>query len=79
MLLALREVLRSAEGAGVDLDALALRLDADRDAVRAAIEHGIARGWLEGVELASLPAGCGSVSCAPVASSPACKRCPLAP
>lgn len=79
MLLALREALQSAEGADVDLDALARRLDADRDAVRAAVEHGIAQGWLEGVELASLPAGCGSVSCAPVASSPACKRCPLAP
>lgn len=79
MLLALREALQSAEGAGVDLDALARRLDADRDAVRAAIEHGIAQGWLEGVELAPLSAGCGSVSCAPVASSHACKRCPLAP
>lgn len=78
MLLAVRDALARADGVGIDLDALARQLDVDRAALRAAVQHGIAQGWLPDVELVALPAGCGSTGCAPVSSSPACRRCPLA-
>ncbi len=78
MLLALREAVAAAEGGGLDLDVLARQLDADRGAVRAAIDHGIARGWLTDVEVAALPSGCGTAGCAPAPTNPSCRRCPLA-
>ncbi len=78
MLLALREAIETAEGASLDLDVLARQLETDRAAVRAAVEHGIAQGWLQGVEFSALPAACGSSGCAPEPTSAACRRCPLA-
>lgn len=78
MLLAVREALAQAGGAGLDLDRLARRLEVDRSALRAAVQHGIAQGWLPDVELTTLPAGCGTTGCEPAAASPACRRCPLA-
>jgi hypothetical protein len=78
MLLALREAIEGCEGRSVDLDRLAHRLHADRDAVHAALVHAIDRGWITGVEVAALPAGCGTAGCTPKPSLPACRRCPLA-
>lgn len=78
MLLALREAVEAAGNARLDVDALARRLDADRGAVRAAIDHGVARGWFPDLELTALPAGCGTAGCAEVSASPSCRRCPLA-
>lgn len=78
MLLALRDAIAEAEGASLDLDALARELDTDPAAVRAALVHAIECGWLPGVELASLPAGCGSTGCLPDPARTACQRCPLA-
>jgi hypothetical protein len=77
MLLALRDAIAAADGASLDLDALARRFDTDRDVVRSALIHAIDRGWLAGTTLAGPPAGCGSGGCRPVASRPACRRCPL--
>ncbi|MFP4634258.1 MAG: FeoC-like transcriptional regulator [Nitriliruptoraceae bacterium] len=78
MLLAVRDAIEAAEGASLDLDALAQQLETDREAVRAALQHGIARGWFADLEVASLPASCGAAGCAPVPTSPSCRRCPLA-
>ncbi len=78
MFLALRAAIEAAEGANMDLDALARQLDADRAVVRAALQHGVAQGWFPGVEFAVLPEGCGSTGCAPEPSSVTCRRCPLA-
>ncbi|MFU8840779.1 MAG: hypothetical protein ACNA8R_08640 [Nitriliruptoraceae bacterium] len=78
MLLALRDAIAEAGGASLDLDALARRVGADRDVVRTALVHAIDRGWLTGIEVASLPAGCGSAGCRPEPASAACRHCPLA-
>jgi hypothetical protein len=78
VLLALREAIAAADGASLDLDALARRLDTDREVVRSALAHAIDRGWLVGAALGALPAGCGTSGCRPDASRPACRRCPLA-
>ena len=77
MLLALRAAVEGAGGARLDIDALAQQLDTDRGSVRAAIDHGIARGWFPDLELTVLPAGCGKAGCAEVPASPRCRRCPL--
>lgn len=78
MLLALRDAVAEADGASLDLDGLARRLGADRDAVHAALVHAIDRGWLTGVEVAALPVGCGSTGCTPEPTRAICRRCPLA-
>lgn len=78
MLLALRDAIIEADGASLDLDDLARRFDADRAVVHAALVHAIDRGWLPGVELAALPAGCGTAGCTPEPTQSACRRCPLA-
>ena len=77
MLLALREAVEAAGSTRLDLDALAQQFDTDRGSVRAAIDHGIARGWVPDLELTVLPAGCGTAGCAEVPASPRCRRCPL--
>jgi hypothetical protein len=79
MLLAVRDAIVEADGASLDLDALARRVGADRDVVRTALVHAIERGWLPGIEVASLPTGCGSTGCRPEPTRAACQRCPLAP
>jgi hypothetical protein len=78
MLLALREAVAEANGASVDLDRLARRVDADPSVVHAALVHAVERGWLTGIEVASLPAGCGTSGCTPEPTRAACRRCPLA-
>ncbi|TVR23487.1 MAG: hypothetical protein EA387_06980 [Nitriliruptor sp.] len=78
MLLALREAVAEAEGASLDLGALARRVDADREVVHAALLHAVERGWLTGVEVACLPVGCGTSGCTPEPARAACRRCPLA-
>lgn len=78
MLLALRAAIAETDGTAVDVDALSRRVGADREVVLAALRHGRDRGWLPDVEVVSLPAGCGTTGCRPVASRPACRRCPLA-
>jgi hypothetical protein len=78
MLLTLRDAIAEADGTSIDLDALARRVGADRDVVRTALVHAIDRGWLTGVEVASLPAGCGSSGCQPEPTRAACRHCPLA-
>ena len=78
MLLALRTAIDQADGMSLDLDELARRLGADRAAVRSALVHGIERGWFPGVEVAALPAACGTAACTPQPSRAACRRCPLA-
>ena len=78
MLLALREAVAAADGASLDLDGLARLVDADPGVVRAALVHAVERGWLTGVEVASLPVGCGTAGCRPEPSRAACRRCPLA-
>jgi hypothetical protein len=76
--MALRDAIAEAGGANLDLDGLAHRLDTEREVVLAALRHGLERGWLTGVELAGLSAGCGATGCTPTPSRPACRRCPLA-
>ena len=78
MLLALRAAVDAAGSGRLDLDALARQLDADRGAVRAAIDHGMARGWFPDLELTELPSGCGATGCTQLSASPSCRRCPLA-
>ncbi len=78
MLLALRAAVAEADGASLDLDGLARRVGADRAVVHAALVHAVARGWLTDIEVASLPAGCGTSGCTPEPTRAACRRCPLA-
>jgi hypothetical protein len=78
VLLALREAITAADGASLDLDALARQLDTDREVVRTTLAHAIDRGWLPGIVLGALPTGCGTSGCRPDVTRPACRRCPLA-
>ena len=78
MLLALRTAIDQANGTSLDLDDLARQLGADRAAVRSALVHGIERGWFPDVEVAALPAACGTAGCTPQPNRTACRRCPLA-
>ncbi len=78
MLIALRNAIAEADGKSLDVDGLARQLDTDRDVVLAALRHGLERGWLTGMELGALPAGCGTSRCACALSSSRCRRCPLA-
>jgi hypothetical protein len=93
VLLALRDALAAADGGAVRLTELARRLDAEPDAVLAALAHGSARGWLPDVRVlpdlsgvsgrgarAVTVMGCGTsaAGCTPAPTNPHCRRCPLA-